>query len=525
MPIEIDSSKDNSLNDPLQKIVKGTGLVIIGSLLVYLFALITGILIARNWTESDVGIYSLASSIFLIFLNISGIGLTQGVVRSIAHAKGKKDFSKIPDFIVTIFFYGGLISIILGSFLFLFGEFIAVNIFHESTLTDPFRIYGMAIPIFSLNIIIVSIFRGYENIRPLVYFRYIIESALFLVLIGTVVILNYPLIYVFYSYLLTGVIISVLLIIYTLRKTSIKTYSIKSIISPAARELLVFSLPLFVTSILWLIIHWTSVLLLGIFKSMADVGFFQVASPFAGFIAFPMNALLITFTPVFSRIYGKHKLKEMRSNYRILTKWICLLTLPIFFVFFLFPETVISVIVGPNYLPSASVLRILSFAFIFMNFAGPCNATLVAMGKSRFIMLATLSATILNVGLSVLLIPSYNYIGAGIAFVISYFFISIIYVLRIYSLGKIIPFGSSLIKPTLLLTAIVIPFYYIFNSYIPVQLWSLIALFVLIYGIYITSFLLTKSLDDEDLKMLEIMERKTGYEFVRIKKILKIFTK
>ena len=122
-----------------------------------------------------------------------------------------------------------------------------------------------------------------------------------------------------------------------------------------------------------------------------------------------------------------------------------------------------------------------------MNFTGPCSATLVAMGRSKFVMFATLSGAILSIALNVLLIPSYSYIGAAIAFVATYAFISITKTLKMYSLGKIIPFGPNLIKPTLLLIAIIVPFYFIFNQYIPVQWWSLIVLFMLTFGIYIIS--------------------------------------
>jgi len=521
MQTDKDASKNNSLNDSLQKIVKGTGLVITGSLLVYLFALIGGVLIARYWTETEVGIYSIASSLFVICMTICAIGISQGSVRSIAHAKGKKEFKNIPEYIVTTFVWGGFTSIILGSMLFIFSGTIAENIFHESSLIQPIRIYALTLPFFVFNYITVQIFRGFENIKPLVYFKYILESSLFPVFVVAIIFLNLPFAYIFYSSFLSGIIISIILIIYTLRTTSIKRYSIK--LSSAAKELLVFSIPLTITHLLLLLIYWSSIILLGVFKSTGDAGFYQVASPFAQFIMFPLGALLVTFTPVFSRIYAKGQLKDIRINYKILTKWLCLLTFPIFLMFFLFPELVLSVIVGPNYLPSANVLRILSLAHIISNLVGPCGSTLVAMGKSQFIMFSTLAAAMLAITLGILLIPAYNYIGAAIAFVISISFISIINTLKIYSLGKIIPFGRNLIKPTLLLTAIIVPFYFIFNQYIPVQWWSLISLFILVYGIYIICVLVTKSLEDEDLKMLIALEQKTGIKITIISKIIKKF--
>ena len=97
-------SKTNSQNDSLNKIVKGTGFVSIGFLISYFFILISSILIARRWTESEIGVYSLANSLFQIFMIICTLGLIQGLVRCIAHARGKKEYQKIPVFILSSIF-------------------------------------------------------------------------------------------------------------------------------------------------------------------------------------------------------------------------------------------------------------------------------------------------------------------------------------------------------------------------------------------------------------------------------------
>jgi O-antigen/teichoic acid export membrane protein len=518
------SANTYTINESLSKLVKGTGFIIISLLIVNIFNLIRRVLIARTWTESDVGIFSLANTVFNICITISALGMSEGVVRSIAHSRRKNEFDKIQKFIVTSVLLSLLVSVILGLILFFYSEFIAVDIFHETSLILPLKIISMATPFFTVNVKIVSIFRGFEQIKPLAYFKFILESALFMIFVSVIVVLNYPFIYVFYAFIFSVIIITIVLIIYTISKSSsFSFFPIKSIVSPAAKELIYFSLPLLGTAVIGLIIMWTDTLMLGGIKSAGDVGFYRAVTPFPTIIFFPLSALLITFVPVFSGLYAKGRLKEMKSNYLILTKWICIVTLPLFVLFFLFPELTINVLIGSDYLPSANVLRILSLACIINNFVGPCNATLLALGKTRFIMFTTISAATLNIILNVLLIPSYSFIGAAIASGATLIFVNILRILKVYSLSKIQPFSSNLIKTTLSSVIFIIPIYYFSQQFLPYNWWSLVLLFILFYIIYIPSVLLTKSLDEDDMKMLTAIERKTGIKITRIKKFLSRF--
>jgi O-antigen/teichoic acid export membrane protein len=516
-------SETYALNDSLKKVVAGTGLALIGQLLSYFFGLLVAVLIARHWTESDVGVFSLAYAVLNICMTISFLGMTDGVVRSIAHSQGKNEQNKIPDFISTSIFFSLFISLILGLIVFLLSNVISVNIFHEINLILPLKIFAIALPFYTLGMIIISIFRGFGLIKPMVI-RAVIASTLFLAFVGVVIYLNFSFIYVFYSYLVSGIIVFIILVIYSFKQsTDFKIPSIKLIVSPAAKELIIFSIPLLGTTMIVMIVSWTDTLMLGGLKDAANVGFYHVGQPFSTFISFPLAALLIAFVPVFSGLYAKGLINDMKKNYLILTKWICLSTLPIFIIFFLFPELIISAIVGPNYLPSANVLRILSLAFITGNFAGPCGATLLVLGKPRFIMFTTIFTAILNVVLNAILIPSYSFIGAAYASGTAFISTNVIKTWKMYSISKIQPLSWNLIKPTLFSIIFIIPIYFFGQRYLPYNLFSIDLLLIVFYSIYLISILLTKSLDEEDLKMLLAIERKTGLKIKRIKKFISRF--
>ena len=515
-------SDDGSvINESLQKVAKGSSIAFIGFLLGLLPAFIGRLIMVRYWTESDYGIFSLSIAILFICMSISTLGLTQGVSRNIAYARGKKEYKKIPNFISASIWLSTLASIIVGSILFLFSDIIAENIFHEPLLATSLKIFSMGVPFFTLICIIVSAFRGFDQVKPTVYFQQILINAFFPIFLIVVITFNLHFSYVFYAYLAALIVTFILLIIYSVRQIhSLSIFSVKSITSPASKELLIFSLPLLVAAILSIIITWTDTLMLGNLKSAADVGLYNAAIPLAQLISFPLAALLLIYVPIFSGLFAKNMFDEIKRNYSILTKWLCSATLPLFIILFLYPEPIITLLFGPTYAPASTALRILSLGFIVNNFVGPCGVTLVTMGKSRFVMFTYLFAAALNIGLNVTLIPSFGLVGAAIASTISLSSINLVQSWKLYSLSGVKSLSKNLIKPTLVSLGIIGIIYLIFQNFITISSWMLPFILLLFYIVYILAMLITKSLDREDLKMLQILEEKTGFKSNLLRRLL-----
>ena len=263
--------------------------------------------------------------------------------------------------------------------------------------------------------------------------------------------------------------------------------------------------------------------MLGLFKTSQEVGLYNVARPLANFISVPLGAMALIYIPVTSGLYAQRLIPEMRRNFSILTKWLCSATLPLFLILFLFPETVLSFLFGITYIPAASALRILSLGFIISNLLGPNGATLFAMGKSRFIMWATLAAAVLNIGLNMALIPPFGIEGAAIASTATLVSINLIVFWKIYSLERIQPLSKNLIKPTLTSLALVFLIQFIFGNFVTVTWWMLPLLLILYYGVYGLAILFTRSFDKEDIAMLLTIEKSVGLDLSIAKSILKRF--
>ncbi|MCK4732053.1 MAG: oligosaccharide flippase family protein [Methanophagales archaeon] len=189
-------------------------MVFIGSLVGLFLAFIGRLIVARYWTESDYGVFSLAFVVLNISVIISTLGLQDGASRSIAYARGKNESEKIQGFIsasIWLALAGGLILCLI---LFLTSKAIAENILHEPALTSPLRIFSIAIPFFTLIIVFTAIFLGFGLVQANVYFKAILKNLLFSLLVLGVILLNLSFSGVFYAYTASLAIPCLLLIIY-----------------------------------------------------------------------------------------------------------------------------------------------------------------------------------------------------------------------------------------------------------------------------------------------------------------------
>ncbi len=511
----------NAEDQSLKRIAKGTSIAFIGLLIGLFSAFFSRLMVARYGTEAEYGIFSLALVILNICAVIGTLGLQEGASRTIAYARGKKDSEKVKIVVSVATQIGFLSSMMLCIIVFFTSDFIATKVFNVVELSYPLKLFALGIPFFTLLNILVSIFRGFDNIKPKFFFQDILKNTIPPLLLIPIILLSLDFTTIFYAYLASLILSCSLLVIYAIKHLPITiTAKISGI---DTKELLIFSLPLLGVAILQMLINWTDTLMLGWFKSPSDVGLYNTAFPLARFISSPLRALLLIYTPVISGLFAQELMKEIRINFTVFTKWICSATLPLFLLLFLYPELTLNFLFGAKYVNAAVALRILSLGFIISNFLGPNGATLLAMGEPRFLMWATLTTVILNIGLNICLIPSYGFTGAAIASVTSITSINFIRTRKLYSLSKVQPLSKNLIKLTFTYVAIICLIYFAIKEILTLAVWMLPLFLVVHYIIFGLTFLFTKSFDQADISMLLAIEKKTGIDVSQIKKLLKRF--
>jgi len=515
------------VDQSLQKITKGAGIILVGTAAGMLLGFISKVMLVRYITQSEYGIFSLASVLLSIFVVISTLGLEVGSTRQIAYYRGKGDASKVRGVVLSSLQVAVISSILLSLVLFFTSNLISINIFHSPELSAPSKLFSIAIPFTVLIGILTSIFRGFDKVEPKVYFQHIGSRVLSLLFLLTVILLRLPFLGVIYAYVASVVFTCIALAIFTIKKLPLPiplTRGADAIINPLGKELVLFSLPLLAVVMLGSIIIWTDTLMLGYFRMPSDVGLYNAALPLASLLAITLTAMNFLYIPIMSQLYAKNQTEEIKRSYAVLTKWAFSATLPVFLVVFLFPEAVLNILFGSRYIGAAFALQILALGFFIHTIPGPINSTLVVMGKTRFLMWSALITTIVNIILNIFLIPPLGIIGAAIATASSFLIRNILWVTRLYSLSKMHPFTKNYLKPII---ATVVPVLIIYvlakNLFYAIPFWLLPILFILFLGVYALAILVTKSFDREDIAMLLAIEERLEINTTPIKKILRRF--
>jgi O-antigen/teichoic acid export membrane protein len=498
------------VNQSLQKIAKGTGIVFIGTIIGMLLGFVSRIIIVRYITQTEYGIYSLALVLMSIFVTISMLGLQQGSTRYIAYFRGKSEERKVRDVISSSLKIALISSIIFSLILFLSSDIISTNIFHSSELSTPLKILSVAIPFTVLIGIFTSLFRGFDRVEPNVYFQNILRSILFIL------------------FLVGAILTCIAFAIYAIKKLPLSTFPVKkeadaaTSMNPIGKELLLFSFPLLAVAILGMVMNWTDILMLGYFKTADVVGLYNGALPLAHLIPIALTSAGFIYVPIVSGLYSKKLMEEIGKTYQVLTKWIFSVTIPLFFILFLFPETVLNSLFGVNYIQAAPALRILALGFMFHAFLGLNALSLLVMGKTRFLMLSGLSGAISNVVLNAALIPTFGIVGAAFASLLSYSMVNIFNSTKLYQLSKVHPFTRNYLKPVGI-SIVLLVLIYAFTTHLKIDFWMLPLLLFFFLFAYGFLLLLTRSFDREDIEMILAIEKKTGIDAEQIKRLLRRF--
>ena len=510
------------VNQSLQKIAKGTGIIFIGTIIGMLLGFVSRVIIVRYITQSEYGIFSLALVIISIFVTISTLGLSEGSTRYIAYFRGKKEEGKVKGIISSSIKIAIVASISLAVISFFISDFISTSIFHAPELSTPLKIFSIAIPFTVLINVFVAIFRGFDRVDAKVYFQDILRPVLYLLFLIAVVLFGLSFLSVIYAYLASIAITCIAFVVYLLKKSPLSIRSGSRVTNPMTKELLFFSVPLLAVSMLMMVMSWTDTLMLGYFKTPDVVGIYNAALPLANLLPMIPSSMSFIYIPIITQLYSKRLIDDVKRNYIILTKWTLLLISPIFFVLFLFPDVVLNLLFGSRYIGASVALQFLALGFFLNVSLGFTYNLLIVIGENKFPMWTYSISAIINIILNTILIPPMGIVGASIASVVSIIISKILNSIKLYRCFKVHPFAKNYLKIASLLVGFLFIFY-ILRNIVTMSLWMFIALVLLFFVSYVISLLFTKSFDDEDIMILLAIEKRLGIDLASIKRILKRF--
>ncbi len=269
------------------------------------------------------------------------------------------------------------------------------------------------------------------------------------------------------------------------------------------RTLIKQSLPFAILGILRIIHARIDIFMLSIMKGPLEgsraIGYYTPAySILSTFMMLPANLRMAMVPALASRQDSTHVIRSiLEGATKVL---LCCLSFPIIIITNFFAEDVIALVFGEAYLPTADALRILGWAYALDAATAPTFALLSMAKRLEQYIPWALGITSLNIFLNLLIIPSYSFIGASVATLIS---MTTSWFLRLYLLRRIvnIEFTDTRILLNLLvpmgITFSVIFFIYSFSSIHPLFLASLAI------ALYLATLATSKVFTKQELSLLK----------------------
>jgi O-antigen/teichoic acid export membrane protein len=156
------------------------------------------------------------------------------------------------------------------------------------------------------------------------------------------------------------------------------------------------------------------VVVLSITGTSAEVGLYQPTLRITTAFVTLVPALMLTgFVPLATSLYVRGSADEFQVLFRRTTKFIVVLTGPVFVVLASAPESVLTILLGPRFAGVGDIVRILLIGYAVNTIFGVNTAALIASGARRELTKVYVSTMVVMVALSLLLIPPLGPVGAA----------------------------------------------------------------------------------------------------------------
>lgn len=367
-------------------------------------------LLGRYLGADDLGLYRMVNTIFGTITLFVSIGIPASIIKYVAEFRNNNE--KRGQIISA----GLITSILLGliSFISIYvSAGIFADVFHMPELSSLLKILAFALPFSIVSNMLLGVLNGLREMTKNAWIS-IIQSASMLAFTFLLVFnygVNGAVLGIVFSYFLTT------LILIFVQK--IPNLSLSNIIDNSV-QLVCFGSKTVLYNAINLINYQADILMIGYFMTKTDVGIYSIAVMFAKLIwILPDSIQRITF-PLISEYYAK----KMNESISILVdkcmKYSCLFLIfsTTFFIFY--GKELVATLFGTEFENSYTPLIILLIGTLFYGITKSVGSIFASMGRVDLVYKIPLISAILNLALSMALIPIYGINGVAVATTISF---------------------------------------------------------------------------------------------------------
>lgn len=479
-------------------LARGSITVFLFTVLANLFNYLIRLVLSRELSVADYGLFYAIIAFISFFISFRDLGLSAAIVKFIPEFNAKKEYGKIKSLLKYAF---------KMQLIFVISSIILISLFSNQISSLIFNQQISNLIILASFILFADLFMVFE----MKFFQGSQKPSLFssILLVKNIIILIILLFLqpltlekCFFSFI-SSHFITFLIFSPKFKKLYEKLSEPVSITKKFKKQIWDFSLPVFFGMIAYLFLGYIDTIMLTIFRSLEEVGLYQVALPTASLLFIFMISIRSVLIPTVSELWSLKETEKISKIMERATKLSFITILPGFFILFSFPKTILSILFGPEYVSAYIALKILSFTSIFFLLRGLMSTILISRGKTWLNTKAGIYMTVFNIISNLILIPIYGIIGAAVTTVFS-FFIGFLITYKYSKKYLDFNFPKETLAKSLMCSALILIF--IDKIKLIINLQPLTEFFVI--GItsvifYFVLLLMTKTIDKYDINLMK----------------------
>lgn len=462
----------------VQRIAKNTGVLFAAQIVAYLLAFVYMIKIARYLGPDSFGIFSFATALVLIFGILTDLGLSTLITREVSRDKSLEQ-TYMGNFIPMKV----ILSIITYSVLVLFGNIMG----YPQVTLNVIYIFGFFMIANGFSQLFFGVFQAHEKLEYQSVSLLINNSLIFLgVLYGISNGFNvegFALIY--FATAVVGLIFSFFIIQWKYSSPKLM-FNLKF-----WKKSLKLAIPLSFAIVFSTIAFRVDTVLLGILQGNVAVGWYSAGFRLIDFLLFIPVVYSGAIFPVLAKFHVSSK-DLLKILYERSFKYLLILSIPIVAGTVILAPDIILILFQDSYAESVIALQILIWVIPFMFLVNIFGVMFVSINKQNLMLKITFIVMLMNIGLNLIFIPLYSYVGASIISVVT----SVVecFICYYYLSNEIkIHVGNNFLRP--IIASVIMS---VFLLYVHINLFASIIIASLIY-IVLLFFFKTFNEDDFDI--------------------------
>jgi O-antigen/teichoic acid export membrane protein len=515
-PATQDADGDAEGGQELAALLSSATLVFVGTVLNRATGLVEYVILGRALSTDVYGVVTVSLAVMSLTTTVALLGFSQGIPRYMSRMDQASDRRGVW---LTGFGIAMGVAILLGVGLYANADTLARALVDHPGGAAILRPFLLAIPLFVGFRVGIAGIRGLEHT---VYKTYVADLLYPLGRVGVILgllALGFGGVAAGYSYLcMAGA---------TFLAAHFLLDKLLGLVGPVrlhTRELVGFSAPLVVSSVLSLLLMHTDTLMLGYFRSSHATGMYGYVYPLSTGLLFVITAFGFLYLPLTARLDADDRRGELDAVYRVTTRWIFLATFPLFLTFVVFPTDVLVLVFGERAGSASPALVVLSIGFFCNATFGRNHDTLTALGATTLVLISNVVAFATNILLNLALIPSYGVVGAAIASAASYVTLNLVDFVLLRWQFDISPFAPRTRRLYLAVPLVVLPVAAMVSRAITLTVVTLPVVLVCAGLLAVGVAAGTGSLSSEDELLLTVAEEKLGRRLPYLRQLLRLST-